>query len=151
MIKIVRGSRQDVESIIGLVTELLYELDGKPFTSSLSKKELVEWMTNERYVVFLAFDEQAHQPIGVITLTESHAIYTHGAFGVIEELYVKKPFRSRGIGGRLIRQAISFAKIQHWKRLEVGAPDKEHWMETYRFYCTHGFIEIGPRLKYPIE
>jgi len=148
MVRITQGTAHDIDIIVNLVSELLSELDGKPFHTMLSKKEILQWITDKEYIVFIARDEKDGLPIGVITLTESKAIYTNGTFATIEEFYIKPRYRSKLIGKKMLDHVISFAKTKGWKRLEVGAPEKEHWMRTFNFYHMNNFIEIGPRLKY---
>ena len=147
MISIEQGGIQDVDLIIELVSALITELDGKMFTTTLSKKEIIQWITDEQYLVFIARHKQTSQPVGIITLTETRSIYANGSFGVIEELYVKPEFRSQHIGSQMLSYVISFGETKKWTRLEVGAPDKEHWMNTFNFYQNNDFIEVGPRLK----
>jgi len=150
MITIKRGSIHDVELVVDLISELLTELDGTNFTNTVSTKEIWKWITNEDYIVFMAYPAENHQPVAIITLTEARSIYAQGAFGIIEELYVKPDFRSQHIGTQMLHHVISFSKTKKWTRLEVGAPDKQHWMDTFHFYKNNGFIEVGPRLKYPL-
>ena len=89
--------------------------------------------------------------VGVITLNECTAIYAEGRFGTITELYIAPAFRSQGVGALLVDRALAFAKARGWSRLEVGAPDQPRWSRTVDFYRRHGFVEVGPRLKRPIE
>jgi GNAT superfamily N-acetyltransferase len=151
MITIKRGSIHDIELVVDFVSELLTELNGKIFNNKVSKKEIMKWITDEEYIFFIAYHKSIHQPVAIITITETRSIYAQGVFGIIEELYVKPDFRSQQIGTQLLHHAVSFGKTRRWMRLEVGAPDKQHWIDTFRFYQKNGFIEVGPRLKYPLQ
>ena len=83
---------------------------------------------------------------GVVGLNECKAIYAHGAFGEIAELYVEPDFRSEGVGGRLIDAAVTLGESRGWSMIEVGAPDVPRWQRTLDFYVRRGFVEVGPRL-----
>jgi len=83
---------------------------------------------------------------GVVGLSECKAIYAHGAFGEIAELYVEPDFRSEGVGGRLIDAAVTLGESRGWSMIEVGAPDVPRWQRTVDFYVRRGFVEVGPRL-----
>jgi len=60
------------------------------------------------YEVYLAFE--GADPIGFVTLCESHALYAEGTFGIIQELYVRAPFRLMGTGDALVEAAKRHAK-----------------------------------------
>lgn len=105
---------------------------------------------NEGYWAFLA-DAGDDGAVGVITLNECTAIYAGGHFGKIAELYIAPAYRSQGVGALLLDRAIAFAKARGWPRLEVGAPDQPRWSRTVDFYRRNGFVEVGPRLKRPVE
>ncbi len=89
--------------------------------------------------------------VGLITLNDSAAIYAEGRFGTIPELYIAPAYRSQGVGALLLERAIAFAGTRGWSRLEVGAPDQPRWSRTVDFYRKQGFVEVGPRLKLPVE
>lgn len=103
---------------------------------------------DERHSTLLALDGDG-EPIGVITLTESIAIYAGGRIGVINELYVLPEWRSEGIGAMLVGQAKSLAEDRGWQRIEVTTPG-EDYEKTIRFYEREGFFKIGPRMRFVI-
>lgn len=83
----------------------------------------------------------------MITVTDIYTIYAEGRLGIIQELYVLPEYRSKKVGHELIKKVLEFAKSKGWRRIEVGAPDREVWARTMKFYLKEGFVEIGPRLK----
>jgi len=147
MIKIIRGSEENADLIGDMISELLKELDKKNFTRILPKTELIKWIQDNMYIVFIAEYEKNNEPVGLITLTEARSIYADGIFGIIQEFYVKPLHRSQHIGKKLLDHAINYGRTHKWRRLEVGTPDKTNWMRSYSFYVKNGFVEIGPRLK----
>lgn len=137
----------DSEIVADMVAKLISELRGtsveKEAYLQVTKKLLSE---NKQYTVFLAYSAQ-YEYLGFISVFESSAIYTSGAFGVIQELFVYPEYRSSQIGHRLLSVAKNHAIDKGWKRLEVGAPNPEKWRRTVSFYHREGFTETGPRLK----
>ena len=81
---------------------------------------------------------------GVIGLNECKAIYAHGPFGEIAELYVEPRFRSAGVGKQLVEAAVAHGRSRNWSMIEVGAPDVPRWQSTVDFYLRRGFVEVGP-------
>ena len=100
---------------------------------------------DERHSTLLALDDD-DDLVGLITLTESIAIYAGGRIGVINELYVAHEWRSEGVGAMLVGEAKSLAQARNWQRLEVTTPG-EDYERTIRFYEREGFFRIGPRMK----
>jgi GNAT superfamily N-acetyltransferase len=100
------------------------------------------------YHAFLARKVDDGHEVGFITLTEAHALYAEGAFGIIPELYVKPPYRCEGIGEALVRHAKVFGAGRGWTRLEATTPPLPEFERTLRFYEWQGFsITGGHKLK----
>jgi GNAT superfamily N-acetyltransferase len=99
---------------------------------------------HEKYFVFVAQDTHAG-PIGFVTLSESHALYAAGTFGIIQEFYVRPEFRSQNVGLRLMEQATHFGKSRCWTRLEVTTPPIPQFQKTLAFYEREGFAITGGR------
>ncbi|WP_226648597.1 GNAT family N-acetyltransferase [Microbulbifer variabilis] len=105
---------------------------------------------NSGFNAFLYYVEG--NPVAVITVSRSAAIYAGGFYGVIEEFYVEPEYRSQSIGKRLLDRVIQFSGEQGWSRLEVSTPEKEKWKRTEDFYRREGFSgnSNGERLKLEI-
>ncbi len=140
------ASECDAEIITDMVLRLITELGGTP-DGKLFLQTCTELLRHPQfYTVILAFSE-SNQCVGMISFSESHAIYTGGIFGLIHEFYVLPEKRSSSIGHQLIQAIISHGKERSWHRIEVGAPNQRNWGRTISFYKREGFVEIGPRLK----
>ncbi|WP_202882966.1 GNAT family N-acetyltransferase [Microvirga tunisiensis] len=129
-----------------LVGALLAELRGtpaKPEEHAAIAPGLLA--LEDRIFGFLASD--GTEPVGVMMVSESHAIYAGGAFGVITELYVSPSHRSSGVAQRLINAGATLGRERGWRQLEVGAPRQPAWARSLQFYLRNGFSEVGPRLK----
>ncbi|WP_141432102.1 GNAT family N-acetyltransferase [Bacillus sp. 03113] len=104
------------------------------------------------YHVFKAVKKENSEIIGFISICESRSLYADGTFGIIQELYICKEYRSLGIGKKLILSAINFAKEKEWKRLEVCTPPLPEFDRTLGFYEKEGFeITGGRKMKRLIE
>ena len=87
-----------------------------------------------------------------MSLYESYALYSEGAYGTIPELYVRSGYRSKNIGKKLLECAMKFAKGKGWQRLEVTTPPLPQFDKTLSFYKTNGFeISGGRKLKVDVS
>jgi GNAT superfamily N-acetyltransferase len=148
VVEIVQAEQGEAKTVSSLVVALLHELApeareqvGRIDFASIASKLL----RDSKIIAFVAYVNG--DPVGLVTLNECASIYAGGIFGEISEFYVLPAYRSCGIGRQLLAVVESEAGKRNWRRVEVGAPDKEKWSKTFSFYTRHGFLEIGPRLK----
>jgi GNAT superfamily N-acetyltransferase len=140
----------DAQEVATLVGELLGEimtatgLQVFHFEQAKTAARLRDFIEREKYFVFVARDPVGHV-IGFISLCESHALYAEGAFGTIQELYVRPDRRSGSIGQNLLARAKTFAAMRSWKRLEVTTPPLPEFDRTLAFYEHEGFAVTGGR------
>lgn len=145
-----------IRSVAKLVASLLRELTPNQSPSDRSQETegdekiarvATTLLNGQNNVWALLAESGSGEPVGVLTLNQSAAIYAGGPFGEISELYVTPACRSARVGEKLLEAACSFARNRHWTRLEVGAPEMPAWARTVSFYKAKGFREVGPRLK----
>ena len=116
----------------------------------LAKRLCEEYVTKGLYTVIAAFDND--NIIAFASLCESHSLYTEGAFGIIQELYVMPEYRSQSIGKDLVREIVEFAKTKDWKRLELCTPPLPEFERTFEFYQDNGFERTGGyKMKFLID
>lgn len=140
------------ESHTYIVAELLaglFEDVGHNLTAPEIADRFVAIDSDDRHSTLLAADEDSGEIVGVITVTESLALYAGGRIGVINELYVVPPFRSEGVGKILVDAVKQLARERGWVRLEVTTPGDDY-TKTLRFYEREGFFRVGPRFKYDL-
>jgi GNAT superfamily N-acetyltransferase len=148
MVEIVRAGAADRETVLVLVERLLRELEDEPEEFlRIDRAKILRDLeaAGERFTAFLAVEGGA--PVGVLTLTETFAIYAGGRFGVIDEMYVEAGHRGEGLGRRLIEAAVGFGRERGWMRIDVTAPSGPRWERTVRFYEEQGFVFTGPKLR----
>jgi GNAT superfamily N-acetyltransferase len=83
--------------------------------------------------------------VGFVALCESYALYAEGAFGIIQELYVRGAFRRMGTGGALVEVATRHARKKEWTRLELCTPPVPEFEPVVSFYEHRGFSVTGGR------
>jgi len=91
--------------------------------------------------------KQNNDSVAFFTLAESCAIFAHGKYGIINELWVNKAYRSKGIGAAVIQKIIAIATDNGWHRIDVSAPASTDWDRTFEFYLNNGFTFTGRKLK----
>ncbi len=135
-----------LQEIMDTVGETVFTYD-KAETEDRAKA-LIE---QGKYWVFLAHVQDLESAVGFVSLYESYALYSEGAYGTIPELYVRPAWRSTMIGTELIKTAIEYGKEKEWRRLEVTTPPLPSFERTLNFYQSIGFtISGGRKLKIDI-
>jgi GNAT superfamily N-acetyltransferase len=145
------ADHRDADAVADLVLALLVELSGNE-PSGYSQPALANTarvLLDEQAIVAL-LAEEGGKPIWVAILNPCASLYA-GRFAEITELYVKPEFRSAGIGGKLLEAAIGVARRRSWSRVEVGTPELPAWARTAAFYKRNGFVEVGARMKLPLQ
>ena len=144
----------DAPHVAALVGELLEEImrvSATPaftFERQATQARARAYIESGVYAVFIAVDTATHLPIGLATLCQSHALYAAGAFGIVQEFYVRPAYRGRGVGALLIEAAKRHALACGWLRLEVATPPLPAFKRTLSFYEAHGFSSTeGRKLK----
>lgn len=84
-------------------------------------------------------------PLGIAGICESHALYTEGSFGIIQEFYVVPASRSAGVGSVMLAAAVAHAREKGWKRLELCTPPLPEFDASLAFYERNGFEITGGR------
>ncbi|UFS63465.1 GNAT family N-acetyltransferase [Sulfurimonas sp. HSL-3221] len=155
---IICATPEDARDIAVMTGELLQEIMDRinvkafRFHQGETETRAAELLSRGVYYVFLARDPVTGEAIGFISLYESYALYTEGAYGTIPELYVRPAYRSMGVGVALLQRAKDFAAARGWKRLEVTTPPLPEFDRTLAFYERNTFeISGGRKLKSDIE
>jgi len=149
--EIERAAEHEMPTILALIAELLAELgeEGREFAGIDRDKllgDLTHAVASDRFVALLARDESG-AAIGVLTLSESFALYAGGEYGMIDEMYVRPGSRRHGVGRALIEEAVAIARERRWFRLDVTAPTADPDRQVASFYEELGFEPTGAKLR----
>jgi len=153
-VRIDPGQPEDAIALAAMVGDLLQEIsdtigvEAFHFDLQESIERTRRLLKKGIYHAFVARDDNDGHEVGFVTLTETHALYAEGAFGIIPELYVRPTYRCEGVGEALIRHAKLFGTERGWTRLETTTPPLPEFERTLRFYEWQGFsITGGHKLK----
>ncbi|MCX6834283.1 MAG: GNAT family N-acetyltransferase, partial [candidate division Zixibacteria bacterium] len=112
MIRVEELGIENADQVIDLVTKLAVELGGEDdeFGGLDKAKILADWeASKERFVAFVAIAENG-EPLGIITVAQSFAIYAGGCYGAINELYVSPKHRNKNVGKMLVETAKDYGR-----------------------------------------
>ncbi|KPV39597.1 hypothetical protein AN478_10725 [Thiohalorhabdus denitrificans] len=142
---------EDAPCIAAGVEELLGEImtaTGQPhfhFDREATRARTADWLRAGTYRSFLARKEREVGPLGLINVTEAHALYAGGAFGLVPEFYVRPEWRSQGVGRELLNAVRRLGREREWGRLELTTPPLPAFERTYAFYEREGLTVAGGR------
>ena len=141
------GDVHEVAVLVGkLLNEIMDTIGAQAFDFNLEQTtaRLRDFIEQEKYFAFVA--QNTHSgPVGFVALSESHALYAGGTFGIIQEFFVCPEYRSQNVGLRLMEQVTDFGSARGWTRLEVTTPPLPQFQKTLAFYEREGFVITGGR------
>ena len=152
----------------GTVTIRLAGLDDAPAVGDMAHRLLLEIDTprygREQYAetartfladgagffVLLAVTDGAgaEAAVGMMTISESTALYAGGRYAEIQEFFVDGEHRGHGIGNRLLHAAEDLARARGWERLQLHVSQERDGGRSYAFYRRNGFEESGTTMRY---
>jgi ribosomal protein S18 acetylase RimI-like enzyme len=101
-------------SQIDLVIELFdkYRIFYKqPSDLNIAKEFITARLNNNESVIFVALENE--KPVGFTQLYPTYSSMRATKNWILNDLYVEKEYRKQGIGEKLIKAAMGFAKQQH--------------------------------------
>jgi GNAT superfamily N-acetyltransferase len=131
--------------VVELTTEISTLTNTQPFDIDLNStiERCSELIRDGHYSVIIG--EHENNPIAVVTMTETYALYVGGKIGVIQEFYVSPKYRSFGVGSLIIEEVKRYGKQQNWSCIELCTPPLPEFENTVRFYQKNGLIPVGGR------
>lgn len=154
IVSIQESDFHDLSIMVGeLLNEIMALTDSNAFNYDQKSCEIraIDLVSQGKYWIFLAKLQSTNENIGFVTLYESYALYSEGAYGTIPELYVRPKWRSKSIGQVLLKKVSQFAINKNWHRIEVTTPSLPEFSRTLSFYQQNGFeITGGRKLKLDI-
>jgi GNAT superfamily N-acetyltransferase len=146
------ATHADIPAVARGISELLVELGGKPAATD-ALEQTVSALIDDAGLGVLLVAECEGEIVGVLGVSWQVAIRIPGRYGLIQELWVKRSWRGRTIGGDLLVALSELARHQQVSRLEVGLPGEgfPHLGATGAFYLNNGFTKIGTRMRRLLE
>ena len=103
-------------------------------------------ISNERGSLVVA--EESGNVLGMASISFNLALRYNGEYCQLEELVVDQDARGKNVGGLLIEETISLAKIRGCK--EFGLYILESTKHNQTFYEKYGFIKVGEEMRQPL-
>lgn len=104
---------------------------------SAAQKFLQDRLENEESIIFIALDND--ELTGFTQLYPSFTSVGMDRIWVLNDLFVRMPFRQRGIAAALLRRAISFARETGQKKVVLSTGFDNH--KAQRLYEREGFVK----------
>lgn len=130
--------------------ELAGELAGEPMADSGFAERLAAWKDGPagHRVMWLAF--AADEPIGMLNLAVFHRMprprRPDSRWGYIANVYVREPWRSKGVGAQLLDAAVDHARTEGYVRLVLSPSER-----SVPFYRRAGFTPATELLMLDLE
>jgi GNAT superfamily N-acetyltransferase len=140
--------REDAEAVAAAVRELLVELGGAPLDVG-AMREAARALIGSPSAGAVLVARADEELVGVLAASWQMAIHVPGAYALIQDLWVRRSWRGRAIGGDLLGSLFELARARGLQRVEVGLP-RESFAEfaaTEAFYLGNGFTPNGPRMR----
>ncbi len=80
--------------------------------------------------------------VGVLVMTVVSSLEHAGEVGWIEELYVRDDYRRKGLGERLLGQALDWAQARGLRALDLEIAEGHELGAAEHLYIRHGFKKI---------
>lgn len=131
--------------VVKLTTEICELTKAQHFDIDLNEtiKRCGELITDGHYSAIIGLYK--NNPIAVVTMVETYALYAGGKIGVIQEFYVSPEFRDSGVGSMLIEQVKDYGNNNNWSYIELCTPPLPEFDRTLNFYQKNGLIPVGGR------
>ena len=128
----------DIPQLIDLLTLLFtQELDFKPDREKQAKG--LRFIIESAHVGVVLAAREGNEIIGMVNLLFTISTAEGGPACWLEDMVVRPDRRGGGLGSRLLRHAIDYARIHGFSRITL-LTDKVN-DGAIRFYERHGFVE----------
>jgi GNAT superfamily N-acetyltransferase len=142
------ASPEEAPVVAAAARALLRELDATPPAPEAMEAAARALIANpDAGAVFLA--DAGGAIVGMLAASWQIAIHVPGRYGIVQDLWVHREWRSQAIGQGLVEALVTVARRRDVARIEVGVP-RDGWPQleaTRRFYLRNDFGTIGGRLR----
>ena len=116
--QIIRAKSEHIEKI-GHLFDLYRQFYSYDSDVKISTQYIKERLTNNESVIFVALNKK-NEALGFVQLYETFGSLDLGKIIVLYDLYVKKEFRKKNIGKKLMLTSHDYAKNIHAKRIQLS-------------------------------
>lgn len=111
-----------------------------------AKKFIQERLDNNESIIFVALDINANRPIGFTQLYPKYSSVRLIKNWILNDLYVDKEYRKKGIGENLIKTAMDFARQNGAKFVELSTAVDNYTAQS--LYQQIGFKKLEPETDF---
>lgn len=130
-IKIRKIQTQDLD----FVYKSICELENEVFNFETFKTIFIENISNPNYLYLIA--ENENENLGFITFHIQNLLHHCGLVGEIQEFFIDKNHRGKGVGRKLIDEIVRYSEQNNLKSIEVTTNKKR--VENVAIYENLGF------------
>ena len=129
----------DITSIMELI-QLKAEFDGCPESVKATPQKLATDLFGEKPLAFVLLAEVNGNPIGFATYHFIYSTFLAKAGIWLDDLYLRKPYRSQGIGQTLITRLCQIAQ-------KTGCGRIDWTVATTNHHAVNFYEKIGAKVK----
>lgn len=104
-----------------------------------ARQFLLDRLTHLESVIFLARDQESGEGIGFMQLYPSFSSVSMKRLWILNDLYVREPYRKQRVGLALLEAAREFAVLTQAKGLEIATQTTN--LRAQAVYEEHGYIK----------
>ena len=133
----IRAATLNDVSLLMRLTHELAEYEREPNAIAITEEDLLRdgFGPEPKFRAILAEDEDTGQPAGYAVFFPCYSTWT-GPGIFLEDLFVRVPFRGRGVGKALLAEVARIARQQGYRSIRL---DVLHWNElAIQFYKSLG-------------
>ena len=134
-------------------SELVFDLFDKyrvfykqPSDMETAKRFIEERVNNSESVIFVALDTGTNRPIGFTQLYPKYSSVRVVKNWILNDLYVDKDHRKKGIGEALIKTAMDFARQNNAQFMELSTAVDNYTAKG--LYEQTGFKKLAPETDF---
>jgi GNAT superfamily N-acetyltransferase len=142
------AGRTEVAAVAAAVEELLVELGGSRPPADALRAE-AESQIGDPDAASLLVADAGGEIVGVLIASWQRAMHVPGPYALIQDLWVRRDWRSRAIGAELVAAIAELSRERGVARIEVGLPRESFagLAATEAFYRANGFEQLGVRMR----
>ncbi len=137
MITIRTAKPSDIPQLVALLKELFTIEEDFDFDQEKQEHGLNQLLNSEKDCVLVAQSLNDDKALGMCTVQTLISTAEGGTVGLLEDLVVAADFRNKGIGAKLLDEAVCWAECRGLKRLQLLA-DKNN-RPALNFYQKQGW------------